>query len=155
MRELVHDGGRPRAGAVAWRGCSLGAIRSSWPRSHDELYQATIYHGRRGLGVHALSAVDVALHDLAGKQLGRPVYQLLGGARREAISPYATIYAGRRSGERSARADGRHAGAASAALELGFRAVKMEVLFGATWPPTASSSTASARAGACSAATSR
>ena len=45
---------------------------------HDELYASTIYHGRRGLGIHALSAVDVALHDLAGKQLERPAYHLLG-----------------------------------------------------------------------------
>ncbi|MGI8605634.1 MAG: hypothetical protein ACR2L0_00535 [Gaiellaceae bacterium] len=40
---------------------------------HD-LYDATIYHGRRGLGIHALSAVDVAVHDLAGERLARPVY---------------------------------------------------------------------------------
>jgi L-rhamnonate dehydratase len=49
---------------------------------HDELYRGTIYHGRRGLGIHALSAVDIALHDLVGKQLGRPVYQLLASKRR-------------------------------------------------------------------------
>ena len=42
-------------------------------------------NGRRGLGIHALSAVDVALYDLVGKQLGRPAYELLGGACREAI----------------------------------------------------------------------
>src|SRR5579871_3215800 len=51
-------------------------------RLHDDLYRESIYHGRRGLGIHALSAVDIALYDLVGKQLGRPVYQLLGGARR-------------------------------------------------------------------------
>ena len=34
------------------------------------------------------------MHDLVGKQLGRPAYQLLGGACREAIRPYATIYPG-------------------------------------------------------------
>ena len=39
---------------------------------YDEAYQATIYHGRRGLGIHAISAVDIAIHDLVGKQLGRP-----------------------------------------------------------------------------------
>src|SRR5688500_6206144 len=61
---------------------------------YADLYQATLYHGRRGLGIHALSAVDVALPDLVGKQLGRPIYQLLGGARRDPIRPYATVYPG-------------------------------------------------------------
>ena len=60
----------------------------------DELYEATLYPGRRGLGIHALSAIDIALHDLVGKQLGRPVYELLGGARKETLSPYATVFPG-------------------------------------------------------------
>ena len=51
----------------------------------DELYGATLYPGPRGLGIHVLSAIDIALHDLVGKQLGRPVYELLGGARKEAL----------------------------------------------------------------------
>ena len=53
----------------------------------ERLYEGTIFPGRRGLGIHALSAVDIALHDLAGKQLGLPVYKLLGGAQREFIRP--------------------------------------------------------------------
>ena len=60
----------------------------------EKLYEATMYPGRRGLGIHALSAVDIALHDLAGKQLGLPVYKLLGGARRDGLRPYATIFPG-------------------------------------------------------------
>ena len=97
--------------------------------NQSALFEATSYHGRRGLGIHALSGLDVALHDLAARQLDRPVYQLLGGARRTAITPYATIWPGgvkgrsigelmRESGLRIARA-----------IELGFRAVKMEVIF--------------------------
>src|SRR5918992_5209240 len=35
---------------------------------HRDLYEATIYHGRLGLGIHALSAVGIALHELVGKQ---------------------------------------------------------------------------------------
>ena len=42
----------------------------------DKLYEDTVYPGRRGLGIHALSAVDIALHDLAAKQIGKPVYGL-------------------------------------------------------------------------------
>ena len=97
---------------------------------HDELYASTIYHGRRGLGIHALSAVDVALHDLAGKQLERPAYHLLGGARREAITPYATVYPGAVEGRTIGQMMDAIAGGFERALERGFRAVKMEVLFG-------------------------
>jgi L-alanine-DL-glutamate epimerase-like enolase superfamily enzyme len=94
------------------------------------LYDATIYHGRRGLGIHALSAVDIALHDLVGKQLGRPVYQLLGGARRDAVRPYATIYAGF-AAERPVRDElDDLLERCTRALELGFSAVKVEALFG-------------------------
>src|SRR5262249_2354486 len=48
-------------------------------RLWDKVYEGTIYHGRRGLGIMLLSAVDNALHDLRGKLLGLPACQLLGG----------------------------------------------------------------------------
>jgi L-alanine-DL-glutamate epimerase-like enolase superfamily enzyme len=97
---------------------------------YDELYEATIYHGRRGLGIHALSAVDVALHDLAGKQLDRPAYHLLGGARREAVRPYATIYPGAVKDRTIGQMMDALGAGFEKALSLGFRAVKMEVIFG-------------------------
>jgi len=55
----------------------------------ERLYEATIFPGRRGLAVHALSAIDIALHDLAGKQLDIPAYKLMGGARRQKLRPTA------------------------------------------------------------------
>ena len=97
---------------------------------HRDLYQATIYHGRRGLGIHALSAVDVALHDLVGKQLGRPAYQLLGGACRDDIRPYATVYPGVPGGRTIGELMDEIARGFERALELGFRAIKMEAFFG-------------------------
>jgi L-alanine-DL-glutamate epimerase-like enolase superfamily enzyme len=96
---------------------------------YDEAYQATIYHGRRGLGIHAISAVDIAIHDLVGKQLGRPSYQLLGGARRHVLSPYATIYPGAVKGRSLAEMMSAISAGFETALGLGFRALKMEVLF--------------------------
>lgn len=95
----------------------------------DRLYQATIYPGRRGLGVIALSAVDIALHDLVGRQLDRPAYQLLGGSRTEQLTPYATIFQGlpqgRTMGDLAADTHRR----CEIALEAGFRALKIEVMF--------------------------
>ena len=111
------------------RGMLLGRDPFELGALHDELYEGTIYHGRRGLGIHALSAVDVALHDLAGKQLGRPAYQLLGGARRTQITPYATVYPEAVKGRTIAQMMERIAEQFEVALSLGFAAVKMEVLF--------------------------
>ena len=95
----------------------------------DELYAATLYPGRRGLGIHALSAIDIALHDLVGKQLGRPVYELLGGARKQALSPYATVFPGLPQGRSLAELLLDIGRRFDAALACGFRAVKMECLF--------------------------
>jgi L-alanine-DL-glutamate epimerase-like enolase superfamily enzyme len=61
---------------------------------HDRLYAVSIYPGRRGLGIHAISALDIALHDLVGKQVGRPAHDLLGGARRDYLRPYGTVWPG-------------------------------------------------------------
>lgn len=112
------------------RGALLGSDPFELRALHRRLYEETLYHGRRGLGVHVLSAVDVALHDLAGKQLGRPAYQLLGGAVREALTPYATIWHGPVGGRGLTELMDDVGGRARRALELGFRAVKIELVFG-------------------------
>ena len=93
------------------------------------LYEATIYHGRRGLGIHALSAVDVAVHDLAGKQRRRPAYELLGGPCRERIVPYATVWPGTPKGRTLADLMDASAALFERALAAGFRAVKLELIF--------------------------
>ncbi len=93
------------------------------------LYEGTFWHGRRGLGLHAIGAIDIALHDLAGKQLGLPAYKLLGGARRPDLMPYCTIYPGLAQGRTVAELMREIGRQLEAALAEGFRAVKMEVLF--------------------------
>ena len=59
----------------------------------SEVLWTTLYHvpSSRGgrLATTALSGIDIALWDLKGKILGRPVYQLLGGAHRKQIRVYA------------------------------------------------------------------
>lgn len=57
----------------------------------DRLYVGSAMNGRRGAVVHALGALDMALHDLRGKALATPCYQLLGQARADPVVPYASL----------------------------------------------------------------
>ncbi len=72
--------------------------RDPMQRGHiwQELYRSQYFEGGRVL-LAAQSAIDIALHDIAGKALGVPVYQLLGGKQRDVIPCFAT--AGGRQGE--------------------------------------------------------
>lgn len=56
----------------------------------DAMVRASAAYGAGGLGSYAVSAVDIALWDLKGKVLKRPVYELLGGPQKDAIFCYAT-----------------------------------------------------------------
>jgi galactonate dehydratase len=58
----------------------------------QELYRSQYFEGGRVL-VAAISAIDIALHDIKGKALGVPVYQLLGGRQREHVPLFATTTA--------------------------------------------------------------
>lgn len=58
----------------------------------DLMYESTCYVGRRGLMMHAIGGVDIALWDIAAQMRGVPVHQLLGGARRDRLEAYGTIY---------------------------------------------------------------
>jgi L-alanine-DL-glutamate epimerase-like enolase superfamily enzyme len=60
-------------------------------RLWQKMYRGLIYIGRRGIGVHALSGIDIALWDIAGKAAGKPVHELLGGAKRDRVRAYASM----------------------------------------------------------------
>lgn len=64
------------------------AIERIW----QDLFLAVSYSGWAGAEMRALSAVDIALWDLAGKAAGMPVYRLLGGECRQRIPVYNTCY---------------------------------------------------------------
>src|ERR1700730_5675511 len=55
-----------------------------------KMYRANIYGGRRGVGLHAISGIDMALWDIKGKALGLPVWKLLGGGFHQKIRCYAS-----------------------------------------------------------------
>jgi len=56
----------------------------------DQMFNATLFYGRKGLVLNAISGVDLALWDLLAKVRGEPVHQLLGGAVRDELVFYAT-----------------------------------------------------------------
>ena len=58
----------------------------------QEMYRSQYFEGGRIL-TGAISAIDLALHDIAGKALGVPVYELLGGKHRNRVPCFATTSA--------------------------------------------------------------
>jgi L-rhamnonate dehydratase len=56
----------------------------------DQMWRATMPYGRKGLPIHAISAVDLALWDVLGRLRGEPVYHLLGGKTKDRLPVYAT-----------------------------------------------------------------
>jgi L-alanine-DL-glutamate epimerase-like enolase superfamily enzyme len=90
----------------------------------ERLYVGSAMNGRRGAVINAIGALDIALHDLRGKALGKPCHELLGGAVRDAITPYASLQPETSSFEdfRDSMVDW-----ARRAVGAGFRAVKAEI----------------------------
>jgi L-rhamnonate dehydratase len=61
-------------------------------RLWEKMYTTSEISGRRGLGIWALSGIDVALWDIAGKYHKQPVHKLLGGGEpKQKVTPYASI----------------------------------------------------------------
>jgi galactonate dehydratase len=58
----------------------------------QEMYRSQYFEGGRVLTA-AISAIDIALHDIRGKALGVPVHQLLGGKQRDRVPTFATTSA--------------------------------------------------------------
>jgi galactonate dehydratase len=57
-------------------------------RLWHKLFRSFTYMGSRGAAVECLSAIDIALWDIRGKALGKPIYELLGGPVRDEVALY-------------------------------------------------------------------
>lgn len=90
----------------------------------QHMFRTTMAFGRRGIGMVAISAVDIALWDLLGKAARQPVYRLLGGRTKPRIPVYASRLYSTPLDELAAEAIGYK--------QQGYRAMKLR--FG--WGPT-------------------
>ncbi len=89
---------------------------------NQRMYRAIHAWGRKGVGMAAISAVDIALWDLLGKSTGKPVFKLLGGRTKERIPCYySKLY---RTDLKAMQEE------ASRFLAQGFRAFKMRFGYG-------------------------
>jgi L-rhamnonate dehydratase len=54
------------------------------------MYRGSVYYGRRGVALQAISAIDIALWDIAGKFYQQPIHVLLGARWRDRVRAYAS-----------------------------------------------------------------
>ena len=59
-------------------------IEATW----NKVFRAFTYMGTRGATSNVVSAIDIALWDIRGKQLSLPIYEFLGGPVRDSIALY-------------------------------------------------------------------
>jgi L-alanine-DL-glutamate epimerase-like enolase superfamily enzyme len=93
--------------------CDPLDIDGLWQR----MFEGSIYYGRRGAAIHAMSGIEIALWDIAGKVAGKPVCELLGEVRRRRVPAYASTLM-----PQTAREAQR---VAAAQAEAGFGALKL------------------------------
>lgn len=67
-------------------GQSVKDINRIW----STMYDSSVFWNRQGVGIGVMGGIDIALHDVLGKLLDIPVYQLLGGLQRSRIRGYAS-----------------------------------------------------------------
>lgn len=106
-------GGRHGLGEIV-RGMDPMDGRAVW----EAMYEGTSWYGRRGVAIHAMAGVDLALWDLRGRILGRPVFRLISSEAAEPprVKAYASLLWGDTLDETR--------DLVSRVLDHGFRAVK-------------------------------
>lgn len=88
---LCHGHQPPELAAEAVRSCLAEMVIGRDPLAHCVLFEEMVSRARdfgpKGAFIGAISAIDIALWDIAGQALGQPVHQLLGGPFATASSP--------------------------------------------------------------------
>ena len=87
----VIDAPASHANAMGLRGVLLGQDPADIVGLWQRMYRASVYYGRRGPAIHAMSGIEMALWDIAGKVAGRPVSELLGTPQQNRLRAYASL----------------------------------------------------------------
>jgi L-rhamnonate dehydratase len=106
VAKAIVDAPRSHSVMVGLREVLIGENPLEIERLWRKMYQATIYLGRRGAVLHAISGVDIALWDIKGKAYGQPVCDLLGGTTNAKVRSYSSALFGKdgsETGEKAAR----------------------------------------------------
>src|SRR5579859_6765594 len=74
--------------------CVMGQDPFEIDRLIHRMLEGSIFFGRQGAVIQAMSGFEIALWDIVGKATERPVYQLLGGGFRKRFRAYASILFG-------------------------------------------------------------
>ncbi len=88
----VTTGGLPAAYMVEkhFRRFVVGQLACNVELMFDQMYKASMYYGRKGITLNAISGVDCAVWDLLGRLREEPVWAMIGGKMREKQPMYAT-----------------------------------------------------------------
>ena len=108
MRAAVHNMIAPIA---------IGQDARDIAKLSYDLQQKLHLFGRYGITIFALSGLDIALWDIAGKAAGLPLHRLLGGAGRDRLPAYASLLKYRDPEKVAART--------KQAVEQGYRHIKL------------------------------
>jgi galactonate dehydratase len=121
--ECIHGGAGCPAAVRSFRPLLVGEDPLDVERLFEKLRRAHLFNGAlAGATVTAMSGVEIALWDLAGRALGVPVYRLLGGRFRDRVRLYCDCHAGKEDLSPEA-----YARRAREAVRRGFSAVKFDV----------------------------
>lgn len=90
--KAIVEAPRSHTHAMGLKAILVGKDPTNVEALWDEMYDLTSYYGRRGAVIHAMSAVDIALWDLRGKVMGKPLAEILGRKQRDRILAYGTVY---------------------------------------------------------------
>ncbi|GGX23892.1 D-galactarolactone cycloisomerase [Pigmentiphaga litoralis] len=92
----------------------------------EELYNKVKDYGLTGMTISAISGVDIALWDIIGKAVGKPIHKLIGGAFRTELQAYATgLYF-----KDMDRLNEQAVEEARGYVDQGFKAIKMKIGLG-------------------------
>jgi L-rhamnonate dehydratase len=77
--------------ATGLRSLLIGENPFEIERLWDKMYRGTIYFGRTGPALHAISGVDIALWDIVGKASKRSISEMMGGVYQHTLKAYASL----------------------------------------------------------------